>query len=154
MPNASKSLRRSLELDHGDAGREINDEPLLSEKVAAQKHIVWRVKGWEHGNVKLNIETGKQEPDFEVGDDYWRHASLMNLAFPDDLWLDQRSQPTTDTRPTRPGVDLPKDRDRLFVGAGDSHDNLDGRAPLEKLIDRLANFDLGPAGFIVVAHRG
>lgn len=136
-----------------DATQKVDGQPTDREYVPAKKKIVWSGKGGETYDVYLDIGKWVAEHDLEVG-----RANVGQSGSVDDPTRDGNepkffSESWADAAAAGPGVDLRQD---AGAGASTQRRNLDlnGGAILNEVIDRLANSNLGPSGFFIIAHRG
>lgn len=125
----------------------------MGQHVSANKNIVWRIKGGEAHDVSLDISKWQRDLDAEIRRLKFFEARLMHAAPGNRFKRELEREWCADARTGGPSVDLSED---LITGTalGRANDNSNGWPMLDKLIDRLANSDLGPKGFFVICHRG
>lgn len=136
-----------------DAIQKVDGESATRQDVPTDKNIVWTFKGGETNDLYIDIETWKTESDLEKGDVNSGQSDLMDKSAGDRDKAELFDESWADSGAAGPGVDLRHD-----AGGGSSIDrrdvNLKGRAVLKEVVDLLANANLGPSGFFIIAHRG
>jgi hypothetical protein len=131
---------------------EINSQSATREEVAPDKNVVWRIKGAETHNLSLDIAAWQRDADAEE----WRRnrGKPRVVSFSPPSWQKIKSggQRFADACSGRAGIDLREGFDSWpSIDCADG--DLNGRAMLDDVIDRLADSELGPNGFFIVCHR-
>jgi hypothetical protein len=145
----------SLDMERRDASQKIDIEATAFENIAPYKRPVIRIHASDIDDIKIDVAEGhkehgrierrfdrRQPGDSGNGVPDLRKAKFLGQTGP---------QPGTH----RASVDLRAHPDLASsqIGRGANSD-LNRRAMLDQVLDRLSKFDLGPSGFIVIAHRG
>lgn len=136
-----------------DAIQKVDGQPAIREDVPAKKDVVWTFKGGKASDLYIDIETWQTESYLEIGDVNSGETDLVDKPARDGNKSELLDESWADTGAGGAGVGLRHD-----AGGGSSIDrrnvNLKRGAVLKEVIDLLANSNLGPSGFFVVAHRG
>src|SRR5688572_4495979 len=94
--------------------------------------------------------------DRKVGNEEFFSPGFVDFAAGDRLDVKNACEPRADACAPGSRVDLSEDRygPRSLRERERGDCSFDGGPVFEKLLDRLFNTDLGPAGFFIVCHRG